>query len=152
MAAEMNERHCNASWLGRWPVEPHSQPILRRSCLYSYDTGGTVAKSPHYAEAYRHRSADLILFEIEDSVPAADKDSVRQHLTNVLAKDNFAPGQRRMVTVNRLDTPWGRDDLLAMASANVHGVVLAKCESSSEVRSAAEILDTAGAPADLEIW
>ena len=36
-----------------------------------------------YAEAYRHREADVILFEIEDSVPFADKDRVRAHLLEV---------------------------------------------------------------------
>ena len=105
-----------------------------------------------YAEAYQHTSADVILFEIEDSVPALDKDRVRSHLVDVVGRGNFAPHQRRMVTINRLDTPWGRDDLVAMAQAAVHGVVLAKCESPDEVRAASEILDAAGAPPDMEIW
>ena len=39
-----------------------------------------------YAEAYRHREADVILFEIEDSVPFADKDLVRAHLLEVLVE------------------------------------------------------------------
>ena len=47
----------------------------------------------------------------------------------MLARDNFALHQLKMVTVNRLDTPWGRDDLLALATAPVAGVVLAKCEA-----------------------
>jgi citrate lyase subunit beta/citryl-CoA lyase len=151
--ARANERRCDSSWRGRWPSEPHTPPTLRRSCLYSYDTGGTAAQCPSYAEAYHHSSADLILFEIEDSVPAPDKARVREHLLEVLGQQNFAPGQRKMVTVNRLDTPWGQDDLLAMATApGLNGVVLAKCEAASEVRAAAELLDSADAPPDMEIW
>lgn len=57
-----------------------------------------------------------------------------------------------MVTVNRLDTKWGHDDLVAMATADVNGVVLAKCESPEDVRAASDILDAAGAPLDMEIW
>ena len=116
------------------PLTPH--PF----CVCS---GGTVSSAVPYAEAYQHTSADVILFEIEDSVPALDKDRVRSHLVDVVGRGNFAPHQRRMVTVNRLDTPWGRDDLVAMAQAAVHGVVLAKCESPDEVRAASEILDAA---------
>ena len=129
----------------------------RSSCLltphpFCVCSGGTVSSAVPYAEAYQHTSADVILFEIEDSVPALDKDRVRSHLVDVVGRGNFAPHQRRMVTVNRLDTPWGRDDLVAMAQAAVHGVVLAKCESPDEVRAASEILDAAGAPPDMEIW
>lgn len=145
--------HENASWKGRWPAPPNTLPPLRRSVLYSYDTGGTAALAVPYASAYQQTEADCILFEIEDSVPAADKDRVRTHLLEVLSQRNFAPGQRLMVTVNRLDSPWGRDDLLALATApGVTGVVLAKCEAASEVRAAAELLDSAGAPPALEIW
>eukprot|EP01045_Picozoa_sp_COSAG04_P013212 COSAG04_NODE_924_length_9380_cov_8.463312_3_plen_246_part_00 len=127
------------------PLTPHAPAF----CACS---GGTVSSAVPYAEAYQHTSADVILFEIEDSVPALDKDRVRSHLVDVVGRGNFAPHQRRMVTINRLDTPWGRDDLVAMAQAAVHGVVLAKCESPDEVRAASEILDAAGAPPDLEIW
>ena len=105
-----------------------------------------------YAQAWRHTAADVILFEIEDSVPAQKKCQVRQHVVEIAGRGNFAPHQRKMVTVNRLDTRWGHDDLVAMATADIDGVVLAKCESPEDVRAASDILDAAGAPPDMEIW
>jgi citrate lyase subunit beta/citryl-CoA lyase len=115
-------------------------------------SGGTVSSAVPYAEAWRQTGADVILFEIEDSVPAQNKCQVRQHVVEVAGRGNFAPHQRKMVTVNRLDTKWGHDDLIAMATADVDGVVLAKCESPEDVRAASDILDAAGAPPDMEIW
>ena len=115
-------------------------------------SGGSASSAVPYAEAWRQTDADVILFEIEDSVPAPKKSAVRQHVVEVAGRGNFAPHQRKMVTVNRLDTKWGHDDLVAMASAHVNGVVLAKCESPEDVRAASDILDAAGAPPDMEIW
>ena len=127
---------------------------LRRDVLMSVcpSSGGTVSSAVPYAEAWRQTAADVILFEIEDSVPAVKKDAVRQHVVEVVGRGNFAPHQRKMVTVNRLDTKWGHDDLVALATADVNGVVLAKCESPEDVRAASDILDAAGAPPDMEIW
>jgi hypothetical protein len=129
------------------PKHPPSTDHQRDDC-----SGGTASSAVPYAEAYQQTGADVILFEIEDSVPALEKDRVRAHLVEVAGRGNFAPNQRKMVTVNRLDTPWGRDDLVAMAQAAVSGVVLAKCESPDDVRAACEILDAAGAPPDFEVW
>ena len=35
---QANRSFWDASWRGRWPVQPHAMPVLRRSVLYSYDT------------------------------------------------------------------------------------------------------------------
>ena len=111
--------------------------------------GGTVSSAVPYAQAWRHIAADVILFEIKDSVPAQ-----RSAKCDNMLSDRWSwnlPPPTQMVTVNRLDT-GGHDDLVAMATADIDGVVLAKCESPEDVRAASDILDDAGAPPDMEIW
>ncbi len=49
------------------------------------------------------------------------------------------------MTVNGLNTPWGYDDLAALATAGPDGIMLAKTEDADMVR-AAEVVLVAHAP------
>ena len=93
----------------------------------------------------------MLLFEIEDSVPPGDKESARRRVANTLAAGGFRR-QERLVTVNGLDTSWGRDDLAALARVPLDGIVLAKTESPDAVREADALLATHGAPPTLRLW
>ncbi len=92
-----------------------------------------------------------MLFEIEDSVPPGDKESARRRVADTLAAGGFRR-QERLVTVNGLDTPWGRDDLAALARVPLDGIVLAKTESPEAVREADALLAAHGAPPTLRLW
>jgi len=118
---------------------------LRRSVLYrlGIDPEGCANAAGFHADA--------LLFEIEDSVPPGDKQQARQRVAAVLNAGGFRR-QERLVTVNALDTPWGRDDLIAMARAPLDGIVLAKTESAEGVCAAEAILVAHGAPPTLRLW
>ncbi|MGE4220836.1 MAG: CoA ester lyase, partial [Alphaproteobacteria bacterium] len=57
-----------------------------------------------------------------------------------------------ILRVNGLDTPWGRDDLAAAATAGAAGVMLPKVEAPAHVHQAQAVLAAYGAPEGLPIW
>ena len=110
-----------------------------------------IGVEPGAYEAAPTLHPDVLLFEIEDSVPPGDKAAARERVARTLAKGGFEQ-QELLVTVNGLDTPWGRDDLAALARVPLHGIVLAKTEAPEAVREADALLGAHGAPPTLRLW
>lgn len=117
----------------------------RRSVLY---VPGSNARALQKA---RTLPADGLIFDLEDAVVPAAKDAARQQLCEALAAGGYDP-QERILRVNGLDTPWGRNDLAAAARAPIDAVLLPKVESAETVLKAERLLNEAGAPADLPLW
>lgn len=74
--------------------------------------------------------ADVVIIDLEDAVPIAEKESSRNHVREVL--DNHA-GRRMYVRINALTTPYARADLDAIASENLAGIMLPKTESPQDI-------------------
>jgi (S)-citramalyl-CoA lyase len=88
--------------------------------------------------------ADGIIIDLEDAVPAPDKDRVRRDVLAWL-KERGRVGQPPFVTAVRLNdlrSPHGRADLDALnaAALRLDAVVLPKVESAAEVQLAARKL------------
>ena len=120
-------------------------PTPRRSVLYRLG----VDAGAYEAAASLH--PDVLLFEIEDSVPPGDKDQARKRVVDVLNAGGFRR-QERLCTVNGLDTPWGYADLAALAKAPLDGIVLAKTEGPEALRAVETVLAANGAPPTLRLW
>lgn len=120
-------------------------PTPRRSVLYR------LGIDPGAYEAAPSFHPDVLLFEIEDSVPPGDKGAARQRVLDVLTAGEFRR-QERLCTVNGLDTPWGFDDLKVLARAPLDGIVLAKTEGPDALRAAEAVLTANGAPSTLRLW
>jgi citrate lyase subunit beta/citryl-CoA lyase len=118
---------------------------LRRSFLY------VPGSYPPLLESAATAPADILCFDLEDSVPAATKAEARQCVAQTIASGNFAP-REVLVRVNGLDTPWGKDDIEAVAGLAIDGILLPKVESAETVRKAAELAEAAGTSARLRIW
>jgi citrate lyase subunit beta/citryl-CoA lyase len=96
-------------------------------------------------------AADGLIFDLEDAVTPDAKPTAR--LSAVAAVTSKAYGRREvMIRANALDTSFCRDDLMAIATSGADGVVLPKVNDAGDVRQAAELLSSAGAPATLAIW
>ena len=126
-------------------MAPPLAPRPRRSVLYR------IGVDPGSYEAAPTLHPDVLLFEIEDSVPPGDKAEARRRVAMVLSAGGFRR-QERLVTVNGLDTPWGRDDLVALARVPVDGIVLAKTETPESLREVDALLSAQGAPPTLRLW
>ena len=57
-----------------------------------------------------------------------------------------------MIRANGLDTPWGRDDLDAIATSGAAAVLLPKVESPAAVAATLAALTAAGAPEAMSVW
>ncbi len=114
----------------------------RRSCLYM---PGSNARA---LEKGRALPADVLIFDLEDSVAPEAKPEARARVAAALAAGGHG-GRERVVRINGLDTEWGADDLRAAAAAGADAVLLPKVRGPEEVRAAARLLAEAGGAARL---
>src|SRR5215203_1738612 len=89
-----------------------------------------VAKVPDMAA-----KVDVLLANLEDGVPAADKEAARAGLVDV-AKGWTSTGTQLWTRVNSLDSPWGLDDLVAAvteAGDAIDVVMIPKVEGPEDI-------------------
>jgi citrate lyase subunit beta/citryl-CoA lyase len=117
----------------------------RRSVLY---VPGDNARAIEKAKGL---PADALIFDLEDGVAPANKESARSRIVDALAKGGY--GRReKIVRVNALVSKWGHDDLKALAKSGIDAVLLPKVENAQAVHAVEAALDKAGAPKTLAIW
>ncbi|HWL43801.1 MAG TPA: CoA ester lyase [Ilumatobacter sp.] len=94
---------------------------------------------------------DALIFDLEDAVAPDAKADAR---TNAVAAAGSGAYGNREITIraNGLDTPWGADDLAAIATSGAAAVVVPKVGSAAYLDDVSARLDAAGAPAGLTIW
>ncbi len=85
---------------------------------------------PDRAEKAIGTAADAVIIDLEDAVPVAEKESTRTLVREVL---DSHPGRRMYVRINALTTPYAREDLEAIASGNLVGIMLPKVESPEDI-------------------
>src|SRR5579859_3509908 len=96
-----------------------AQPRPRRSVLYM---PGSNARALEKARAL---PADGLIFDLEDAVAPDAKETARNLVLDALKQGDYG-GREILLRVNGLNTPWGKDDLLAAAGSGAHGVLLPK--------------------------
>ena len=120
-------------------------PRPRRSVLYIPGSNASALSKA------RDLPADALILDLEDSVSPNTKAEARRQV--VAAISNGGYGQREIaIRVNRLSTPWGQDDLDAVAQTGADACLLPKIESPDQVHEALRQLDAAGAPPSLSVW
>ena len=107
--------------------------------------------NPRALEKARGLAADALIMDLEDAVAPDAKGTARQQIAVALSEGGY--GQRELIVrTNGLDSPWGEDDLKAVACMGADAVLLPKVESRDMVLAAIAILDRVGGPIDLPIW
>ncbi|GAA5316074.1 MAG: CoA ester lyase [Candidatus Pelagadaptatus aseana] len=127
---------------------PASNSTLRprRSVLYM---PGANARAMDKA---RGLDADAVIFDLEDAVAPDMKAAAREQVIATLKQGGY--GNRELIVrINSLQTPWGKDDLLALLQAGVafDGVCLPKVETAEQVLAVAELIAQQGNQA-LALW
>ncbi|AMO61974.1 citrate lyase subunit beta [Mycolicibacterium phlei] len=97
-------------------------PVLARSWLLV-----NGAQYERFEPAVRSR-ADVVVLDIEDAVAPKNKTEARDNVVRWLSE-----GHTDWVRVNGFGTPWWADDLEALKSTSVGGVMLAMVESVDHV-------------------
>jgi citrate lyase subunit beta/citryl-CoA lyase len=120
-------------------------PRPRRSALY---VPGSNARAVAKA---REVPADVIIFDLEDSVSPAQKEPARDAVSRAVSE--LAGGRREIVVrVNGLDTPWIARDIAAVVAAGPHAVLFPKVERTDDIRRARAAVAAASPARNLGLW
>jgi citrate lyase beta subunit len=88
--------------------------------------------------------AEAFILDLEDAVPPALKVEARAKVVEYLDRPEHFHGAVQVPRANALDTPWGRDDLLAFAAAGAKTVMYPMVGSRAELDEVDGILASAG--------
>ncbi|MGE4062253.1 MAG: CoA ester lyase [Rhodospirillaceae bacterium] len=114
----------------------------RRSLLY------VPASNTRALEKARSLAADGFIVDLEDAVLPEAKPDARRAAVELLRAGGF--GQRELIVrTNALDTPWAKDDFVALAEAKAPAVLVPKVSKPDDLRAAVAVL--APSPAT-QLW
>jgi malyl-CoA/(S)-citramalyl-CoA lyase len=106
-----------------------------------------VAKVPDMAS-----QVDVLLANLEDGVPASDKEAARAGLVDVAKNNDFGDTQF-WTRVNSLDSPWGLDDLVTAvteAGDKLDVIMIPKVEGPEDIHYVDRLLAQLEAKAGLQ--
>lgn len=107
--------------------------------------------NPRFLQKARELAADAVIFDLEDAVAPQAKAEARELVVRAVGEGGY--GNREvLIRVNGLDTPWGYEDLAAVARSRAHAVVLPKVDDAPIVMQAHTVLRDCGAPQGLRVW
>jgi citrate lyase subunit beta/citryl-CoA lyase len=99
--------------------------------------------APRYLNKARSLKVDSVIFDLGDSVLVDNKDTSREQIAEAVLQGGF--GRReKVIRVNDLDSPWGIDDIRAVANIGADAILFPNIESKDDVVEALKALDTAG--------
>lgn len=106
--------------------QPTTRERFRRSRLY------LPGNEPKFMLNAGVHQPDAVILDLEDSVAPAVKDEALFLVRNALRQIDFM-GAERMVRINQL--PRGLDELECLVNANVHLILIPKCEDPKMVKN-----------------
>jgi citrate lyase beta subunit len=89
--------------------------------------------------------AHAVLLDLEDSVPSDRKDEARAKVSQYLGRSDFFGTKLPIPRPNGLDTPWGRDDVRALAARGVTLLAYPKARTADEILELQRLLREGGA-------
>lgn len=99
---------------------------LRRSMMFIPGNNPSMMRDAHIY------GADSLMFDLEDSVKITEKDAARFLVYGALTTMNYG-NIERVVRVNPLNTPYGREDVDAMVKAGADIIRLPKSETAQDI-------------------
>jgi len=109
------------------------------------------ASNPRAIDKARALPCDAVAIDLEDAVAPEAKAAARAALVDQLHAGGF--GHRRVIgRINALTTPWGDDDLAALAGAPLDALLVPKIDSADTVAALSAAMDAAGYPAHVPLW
>ena len=116
-------------------MNPYYRP--RRSMLY------VPGCNERYLNKARSLSVDSVILDLGDPILVEKKLDSRRYVCEAVLAGGY--GRREVVVrVNDLDSPWGRDDVKAVAGTGCDAVLFPNVESKADVEQALSLLDASG--------
>jgi citrate lyase subunit beta/citryl-CoA lyase len=91
------------------------------------------ASNARAVEKARGLECDVAVLDLEDAVAPEMKAQAREAAVAAIRSGGFRP--RLAVRINGLDTPWGSDDLAALAGTGIALIIAPKVESADAVHA-----------------
>ena len=96
-----------------------------------------------YLHKARSLKVDSVILDLGDPILVELKEQSRRYVVESLLAGGY--GRREVVVrVNDLDSPWGREDVKAVATIGADAMLFPNVESKADVLEALEALDEAG--------
>ncbi len=121
-----------------------AQTRPRRSVLYM---PGSNARA---LEKGRGLPADALILDLEDAVAPDAKATARRQIAEAVGAGGYG-AREIIVRINGLDSPWGAEDVTAMAACGADAILLPKVESAAMIQDLETAMAAAGAPKDMAI-
>jgi citrate lyase subunit beta/citryl-CoA lyase len=96
-------------------------------------------------------SCDAVIFDLEDSVAPEKKKEARGHLRR-LFMERGSPSFERIIRINPLSSPFGREDVDLVVELQPDAVLLPKVEHVSDIEAVADHISEAGMAREPSIW
>jgi len=109
----------------------------RRSMLY------VPGCNTRYLEKARTLPADSVILDLGDAIIISAKESSRQNVVDAVKQGGYG-GREVIIRVNDLKSPWGHDDIKAVAKIGADAILFSNIESRADVLAALVVLDEAG--------
>jgi citrate lyase beta subunit len=93
--------------------------------------------------------ADVFMLDMEDSTPPDLKVEARGRIRDLIKNPSYLGGREFIVRPNNLSTPWGRQDLEAIAECKAPFVIYPKVRSVEELQDVTSILSSGGASPEI---
>jgi citrate lyase subunit beta/citryl-CoA lyase len=99
--------------------------------------------NPRYLNKARTLKVDSVILDLGDPILVEMKEDSRRYVVEAVLAGGY--GRREVVVrVNDLDSPWGREDVKAVANVGADAILFPNVESRQDVTEALAELDAAG--------
>lgn len=92
-----------------------------------------------FLEKSKSLNADILIFDLEDSVVKDDKASVRKRVIEFISNNEFS--QRKYIRVNDIYSLYFLEDVKELAGTDIEGIVVPKINSDDDVKIVDYILN-----------
>ncbi len=92
--------------------------------------------------------ADVVIFDLEDSIAPEAKPAAREALRQLPAMTSTLG----IIRINAAGSPWHEDDIAAAAHLPVHALLLPKVNGPEDIRCLKQLIALQNPRADLSIW
>jgi citrate lyase subunit beta/citryl-CoA lyase len=96
-----------------------------------------------YLEKARSLPADSVILDLGDPILIEAKDTSRQNVVRAVKQGGYGP-REVVIRINDLNSPWGHDDIQAVAGIGADAVLFTNIECKDDVIGALDALDQAG--------
>src|SRR4051812_47340240 len=98
---------------------------------------------PRFLHKARSLEVDAVILDLGDPILVEAKEESRRYVVEAVLAGGY--GRREVVVrVNALDSPWGREDVRAVATTGADAVLFPNIRSAREVHEALALLDASG--------